>query len=495
MISEATSSYATRIERGETVGFSFYYFNSDSNLFVNSLVKKVLERNDKIFLHHTLCSVLKELIINAVKANSKRYFFKSNNIDIENIEEYNRGMANFKDFIIDEQESVETMLKKLDLKVEIYLKKDDGDLKIYIRNNTPLLPAEISRIQKHIRKAKEYKDFTDIFTDDECDDTEGEGLGIILTLFFLKNSGIGEEAFAISSNEKVTQTVLTIPQILKPKEITNEIYSKILTNIEKIPPFPDNIIKLQELCQQPEADIKTIVDLVSTDIGLTTTLLRMSNSAGFIQRKKADSVSDAVKIIGMKNLSAIISASSARAIMDQQYSYYKEIWEHTNRVASYAREISVITGNQKITDRVFLASMLHDLGKIILLASSGDLGEWIDDFTERREVKSSTVIEEVSIGISHSSIGEKVCHKWNLPNYVSETIRCHHAPLTARSEFFDIVFITYLANEMANIDSRKSSFSHIESDILKIYGLTDENDFNIFFERVKKSYNDSKVEV
>ena len=98
--------------------------------------------------------------------------------------------------------------------------------------------------------------------------------------------------------------------------------------------------------------------------------------------------------------------------MDQRFKSYKKIWEHCNTVAFYSRAIAEKKKLSKIYDKVFLAGMLHDLGKIVLLATSPDLDTWISDITKKREIRTSTVIEEISIGISHSTIGELIAQKW-----------------------------------------------------------------------------------
>lgn len=490
MIAEKTSEMASRIEKGETVGFSFYYYNQSKNKFVTSLLKKVLERNDKVFLHDTVVTVLKELIINAVKANSKRYYFISHNLDMKDISQYEVGMDSFKDYIITEKENIEEKLKHNNLKVEMYFRKTPDGTKIYIRNNTPIHPIEMQRIQERIQNVKKYENFTDLY-DVEKDDSEGEGLGLFLALFFLKNSGIGENSLSIASNEKVTQSVVTIPDALKTREFTNEIHSRILSELDELPTFPDNVHVLQELCSQIDADIDDIIERVMLDPGLTTAVLRLSNSAGFISRKKVDSVGDAVKIIGMKNLSAIVTASSAKAIMDGRFSYYREIWEHCNKVGFYAREIAYLQGRHKFTDKVFLSAMLHDLGKIVLLASSDVLGEWVSELANSREMRSSTSIEEVSVGISHSSIGERISKKWNLPDYVTESIRCHHCPLQAKPEYYDIVFIVYLANELVNFEKQKFQFDHLEIDVLKLYGIAELDAFTEFHNKVHDRFLES----
>jgi HD-like signal output (HDOD) protein len=491
MIASKTSEFASQIENGQTVGISFHYYTQKNNRFVTSLIKKLLERDDKIFLHDTIITVLHELIINAVKANSKRYYFSSNNLDIQNSSHYSAGMRSFKEFIIAEKENIEDALRRQNLKVELYFRRVDEGMKIFIRNNTPILPDEMIRINTRIEMARKYNDFSEVYAD-VSDDIEGEGLGLLLTMLFLRNSGIGERSLAIASDGKVTQSTLIIPSQLKPSQITNEIQKRITAEVNSLPSFPEHVHAVQGLCRQPDAQMRHIAEKIMIDPSLTASVLRLANSAGFITRKKTESLTDAIKIIGLRNLSSILSASSARSIMDERYSAFKEIWEHCNRTAFYAREIATLTGRARISDQVFLSAMLHDLGKIVLLSTGGSLGEWITEITEKREIRTSTIIEEISIGMSHAAIGELISRKWNLPDYVTEAIRCHHSPLLSNESYREIVFINYIANEMCIIEKNKYSYTHLESDVLQIFGIDDEVRFNALHATVRGRYQNNE---
>jgi len=485
MIAAKTSEFASQIESGQTVGISFHYYNQKNNKFVTSLIKKVLERDDKIFLHDTVVTILRELIVNAVKANSKRYYFQKRNLNITDKDHYNAGMTAFKEFIVLEKGVIEEALRTNNLKVELYFKKAADGIKIFIRNNTPILPTEMERIKMRMDKARKYRDFSEVY-EDITDESEGEGLGLVLTMLFLRNSGIGEDSLSIASDGKITQSTLMIPTDLKPTQITGAIQERIIKEVEDLPSFPENVIQVQELCKQSDVQIRQIADKILIDPALTASVLRLANSAGFVTRNKIDSIVDAVKVIGFKNLSVVLTASSARTIMEKKYTSYKEIWDHCNLAAFYAREIATLTRRQRISEQSFLAAMLHDLGKIVLLSTSGSLGEWIAEITTRHEIRTSTIIEEISIGISHSAIGELIARKWNMPEYVTESIRCHHSPILSDPQYREIVYITYLANEICDIEKGKNGYAHLETEVMTALGIEDELSFLSLHATLKK---------
>ena len=145
-------------------------------------------------------------------------------------------------------------------------------------------PDEKLRVYERLEKARQYNDFSEIY-EDLCDDTEGEGLGLLLTVLFLRNSGIGENSLKIESSNGITQTSLLIPAVLKPAAVITTIQTRIIEEVEDLPSFPENILELIRLCKQPDASMNDISDRIAVDPGLAASVLRLSNSAGFITRK------------------------------------------------------------------------------------------------------------------------------------------------------------------------------------------------------------------
>ena len=489
MIVSQTSKMATDFDNGKTIALSLSYHNKTIIRFISSVIAKILARNNMVFLQDTIITILREIIVNAVKANSKRLYFKIQNLDMQDEDDYQLGMGNFKSFIVDNQQFVEDELKKSDYRVVIYLKKFETGFRLQVQNNTPIHPDELNRIKMRIEKAKTYNDFSEVYCD-VSDETEGEGLGLVLTILFLKNTGIGVNSLRISSNTQATDTSLSVPFQLKPSSVTNKIQQQILNEVDALPTFPENIIELEKLCTNPEIDYRLVAEKISIDPSLSVSVLKLSNSAAFITRRRIETLPEAINLIGMKNLRAIIIASSARRIMDERYSSFRQVWDHCNKTAFYGRQLALRLGCGSIAQNVYMASLLHDLGKIVLLSTSSSLSEWLFTLASNRKMRTSTVIEEVSIGISHSSIGEQIARKWNLPAYLVDTIQWHHSPLNGSAEFRDIVFLTYLADKMCNIEEGKYEYFFLEEDVLDRFGLNNEKAFTALHEEMKTLFCD-----
>ena len=143
----------------------------------------------------------------------------------------------------------------------------------------------------------------------------------------------------------------------------------------------------------------------------------------------------------------------------------------------------------------YLASLLHDLGKIILLSANTELTTKIESVAAKREMRRSTVLEEMSMGISHSSIGRIIAEKWNFPPYLVEAIAYHHSPVNAKNEYKDIVYITYISNILCLIEENKFDFFYIEDEVLSRFGITDRENFeSLHKELIEKTGSNAEGE-
>lgn len=483
--------YNTKIENNEPVEMMFRFAGPDTMLTVNTVIAKFLSKMDHTFLLNSMLTILREVVVNALKANAKRVYFAKNNMDISVPEEYEKGMAAFKAEVIGEFDVIEQELKNSDFYIRVKAFIEDGNLKLRVINNATILPKELERIQFRIEKAMQYNDFSDAYAEVD-DETEGAGLGIVLTILFLKNMGINPRNFTIQSNGKITVTSLVVPKQLKTPEITTTIKEQIINDIEGVPTFPEHIIELQRLCNDPDSSIELIAHKIEMDPALTTDVIKLSNSAGFITGKKISSVNSAVMTIGLKNVNAILTASNARRILDQRYNHFEEIWEHCNRVAFYAREIAIKYRLTKVVENAYMGGLLHDLGRIVLLATDMELVKRIANIVEDRKIITSTVMEEISIGISHSKIGELIAEKWNFPDHLKQTIRWHHSPLSADKEYRDLVYTIYLANMFCGIEDRMYNYYYIEGNVLQFFKLPKEDDLKKLHDSLKSKYEDQK---
>lgn len=100
MIIEQKKQVYEKIIKGEPVKISFKYVTDDLLMFINSIVSRELSKHDLQYLVYSVITILRELIVNSLKANAKRIFFQKNNLDINNPLQYKQGVEQFKEEIV-----------------------------------------------------------------------------------------------------------------------------------------------------------------------------------------------------------------------------------------------------------------------------------------------------------------------------------------------------------------------------------------------------------
>lgn len=487
-VNEKNTESLERFDAGEQVAIRFAFPSREIVASINGFLSRILGNADMLFLQETLITILREALLNALKANSKRLFFEKAGIDINNNATYNKLMITFRERVIGDMAVLESDIKASNYYIDFRIQKIEKNIKIRIENNVGILPTEQERINRRLQDANKYKDFTEAY-DSLYDETEGAGLGIILTVLLLRNCGIPSGSFLINSDGIKTETSLSIPLQIKPIDTVMKIKQEILNEIHDLPTFPNYIIELQSMCDDPKSSIAIMSEKIKTDPALTFDILKLANSAGFAGVKRIETIAEALTRIGISNFKYILIAASTRKIMDTRYKKFEQIWQHCLKTAVYARQMALMFKMNSISEPIFISALLHDLGKLILLSVDSTLTNWIADFVQSHGIRTTTILEEVSIGVSHSSIGKLITEKWNLPEFLIQAIAHHHSPLQCKPEFKDFVYTTYLANILCGIETKKYDYFYIESTVLQRFNIKDEASCIELHQKLKDAYN------
>jgi len=493
MITIDNKNYAERILKGEEVSFSFRFIDDKSLILINTLILKILSSQGNIFLLETLITIIREIVFNAFKANLKRMYFDKSGIDINDSTKYELIMQTFKDDYLYNLDEIETEITtNQNYYIQISFEQKDEILYISVFNNVQILQEESDRIMSRIKQSKISQNLADAYND-VYDPTEGAGLGLVLMVFLLKNSGIGADNLSVQHDSKGITVTVKIPKQLKEEAIVSDVKEKILKDVDSLPTFPENIIELQQLCNEKKTTIDQISKLISRDPALTADVIKLSNSAGFVPGKKISTIKEAVKIIGFKNLYLILIASSAKKILGNKYKKFELIWEHCVRVAYYSRQISKIINLGTISDSAFITGLLHDIGKIVLLSADESIIHTISEITKNKQLRSSSILEEISVGISHAEIGGLIAEKWNFPDELKLPIANHHSPLNTEPEYKDLTYIVYFANMLCGIEINKYNYYYIETEVLDWFKIKNMEELQAFHQKIKNNYNDHQT--
>ncbi len=483
------TDYKTAIADEIDFYLQFQTLTPETEAVIIRSIHRYLNHYDLGYINHEITNIVKELVNNAIKANLKRIYFLVKNLDIDKTEDYRLGMDSFKQEVYDagNGEYFEK-LKSSGLVVRVAFKTTDDILFINVINNAPILSSELVKINARIKKAYKYNDIAEAF-EEVLDDSEGAGLGLIIAMMIFKNIGMTSDAFRIYKKNKLTIAAIAIPQTIGKKESRIKIAEEILREVEEIQAFPENILKIQKLCTNPDATIREIANGISLDPGLTTSILKLANSAGYITLQKTDSLEDAVKIIGTKGINALLLATGVRKVIDMRYKRSESVWKDSYKRASYAQGIALKLNHERISHTAYLAALLSDIGYIVMLSLKPQLFKRLQEIAGFKGIDNTDLIEEISLGLSHSTLGGMILKKWNFNDALVKTIEYDHRPHLGPENLIELINIVYLADCMVEIDKNRFRYEFIDEDVAEYFSLTNQELIEQLHKSLKETYN------
>jgi putative nucleotidyltransferase with HDIG domain len=237
----------------------------------------------------------------------------------------------------------------------------------------------------------------------------------------------------------------------QPENETDDkgLKDKILKSVKELPPMPQVVIKTQELITDSNADAKKFAEIIETDQGIATKVLKVANSSYFGMSGRISSISHASVVLGHKILGEVVMLAGAEGIMDGNLPGYgydsKDLWKHSLAVA-FGSKIIANSKNPDLVKEAHMAGLIHDVGKIILDSYIVEKKEEIESFMEKEE-KTFLDAESQYFGFNHAEIASEVCKKWNFPESISFAIKYHHQP--GNSDGNELSYILHLADYIA----------------------------------------------
>ena len=220
----------------------------------------------------------------------------------------------------------------------------------------------------------------------------------------------------------------SVPSPERPVTDTDAV---IVDLIRQAPELPSAVLELSKALRDPDAQIKSVVDLVNTDPVLSAKILRVTNSAAF-GVQKITSLQQAIVLLGFQNIWILVHQLMTSQVLQPFARIDRDdmegLWRHGAAVAVCARRILLSAGyaTHEIGATVITCALMHDVGKF-LLRGLQPIRREREDLPGQGEAIMPTVLdEEVRYGINHCRLGYLLSTYWKLPEQVCTSIGYHH---------------------------------------------------------------------
>ncbi|NNM34994.1 MAG: HDOD domain-containing protein [Gemmatimonadetes bacterium] len=207
--------------------------------------------------------------------------------------------------------------------------------------------------------------------------------------------------------------------------------------VRRLPPLPAVLQELLRELRNVDADIGSLEERISSDPSLTTRVLKMANSPFYNSRAEVVSVGRAVMILGFKTVSNLIMASGFRGAMTVKGNLpgfeHNGIFRHSLGVGICCNRLGQrLVALRDHRDELFVAGLLHDVGRIALSSFYQDRAA---DLTLPAGRGLDRQVEFDAFGVDHPAVGEMVIDHWGLPHELIAPVTRHHDdPDTLRDE-------------------------------------------------------------
>ncbi|MBP8819482.1 MAG: HDOD domain-containing protein [Syntrophomonadaceae bacterium] len=222
----------------------------------------------------------------------------------------------------------------------------------------------------------------------------------------------------------------------------------IVTGIEDLHSLPGIYHRLLDEIESIEPSVDRIVKIISSDMAMTARVLQLTNSAFFGISRKVTSPKQAVAILGLNTLRALVIKIGLFSSFDDRFCSMfslQDLWSHSLMVGSTSRQIvQCETNDPVLAETAFTAGVLHDIGILPMLRMAGCY-EKIQAYAKHKGCCWVEAEYEI-LGVSHAEIGAYLLSIWGLPDEVLEPVMFHHRPSEAGSCAFMPLTAVHAAN-------------------------------------------------
>ncbi|RKX24914.1 MAG: hypothetical protein DRP45_07155, partial [Candidatus Zixiibacteriota bacterium] len=232
----------------------------------------------------------------------------------------------------------------------------------------------------------------------------------------------------------------------------NELIKKILDDSVKLYSPPQTLVEVLRLTKDETSTADELAAVLVKDPVVTTRILRVVNSPYYGAARKIGSVSQAVVMIGMRQVTALVLATSIYGLTEKWESVLDRVrfWRHSLEVAIASRNIAEEIGF-KGADELFVAGLLHDFGMLIMDNSFPD--KFREIWEESQDHGGMIDLEETFWGTNHARVGQFVLEQWQLPDMICESVGHHHNVFISGTDDEELI-----PSQIVNLANRISQF-------------------------------------
>jgi HD-like signal output (HDOD) protein len=210
--------------------------------------------------------------------------------------------------------------------------------------------------------------------------------------------------------------------------VAEQIRALVAKGSLSLPPLPELATRLLQLLRDEDrADLNTAGELIENEPVMAASVLRMANSASFGGLRRLDDLSEAIARLGLRQVGSLVTAVSHRGHFESHDPERKRIlralWDHAVATALVSKSLAARQDGDLAES--FLAGLLHDTGKLLVLKGADHL-----EAHAGAPPLSANAVDEL-MDLLHCELGHRTLAHWRIPEAICAVARDHHDPAAA----------------------------------------------------------------
>jgi putative nucleotidyltransferase with HDIG domain len=216
-----------------------------------------------------------------------------------------------------------------------------------------------------------------------------------------------------------------------PPRRQGEGHGRRLTNafeaLEAFPALAESRNRLLAVVEKDNVATADIVTAVESDVALSIAVLRVANQVQG-RRGRVETIVEAVEVLTEQTVQAL-------AVRVRTFDFFERsgVWDaaperfrlHALSTQHAADRLAAEVGYEH-RDRLSVTSLLHDVGKLVLLHAYPGYPAQVHRGAKTPEERIHQ--ERRELGVDHALVGGVLIRRWGLPSNVATAIERHHNP-------------------------------------------------------------------
>jgi len=192
-----------------------------------------------------------------------------------------------------------------------------------------------------------------------------------------------------------------------------------LSKVEALPRIEQVLQDALNIVNQDQFNFDELAIKLSMDQLLSTSMLRMANSAQFGGKREISSLNEAIVRLGEDNVRTLVRSSVlTMAFPVIKTISLKDYWSKNFEISMIASKIGVIAGLEM--NEVFTTGTLHNIGELMIHANLPDEAKMMVERIAHGE--DPYKVQEELLNTTVPYLGARLAHAWNFPPQMVEAI-------------------------------------------------------------------------